>query len=70
MIAQGAQRDGQVAEQDLSQSFHCLGRFPSTMMPAFFDQAGALLITPPLKIVRGSGSPLRVLALVDQSEDD
>ena len=26
---------------------------------------GALLVTPPLKIVRGSGSPLRVLALVE-----
>jgi kynurenine formamidase len=25
---------------------------------------GAVLITPPLKIERGSGSPLRVLALV------
>ena len=25
---------------------------------------GALLITPPLKIVKGSGSPCRVLALV------
>jgi kynurenine formamidase len=29
---------------------------------------GALLITPPLKIVNGSGSPCRVLALVTQEE--
>ena len=29
-------------------------------------QKGAILITPPLKIVNGSGSPCRVLALVDQ----
>jgi len=28
---------------------------------------GAILITPPLKIERGSGSPLRVLALVAAS---
>jgi kynurenine formamidase len=27
---------------------------------------GAILITPPLKIVNGSGSPCRVLALISQ----
>jgi kynurenine formamidase len=26
---------------------------------------GAVIITPPLKIIAGSGSPLRVLALVE-----
>ncbi|HRJ68431.1 MAG TPA: cyclase family protein [Beijerinckiaceae bacterium] len=31
---------------------------------------GALLITPPLKITHGSGSPLRVLALVDSTDED
>src|SRR5579862_1170228 len=29
---------------------------------------GAILVTPPLKIVNGSGSPCRVLALVERSE--
>lgn len=29
----------------LSQTFHCLGRFPSTMMAAFFERADALLVT-------------------------
>jgi kynurenine formamidase len=29
--------------------------------------AGAVLITPPLKIEHGSGSPLRVLALVERA---
>ena len=28
---------------------------------------GAILVCPPLKIKNGSGSPLRVLALVDRS---
>jgi kynurenine formamidase len=28
---------------------------------------GAMLVTPPLKILNGSGSPLRVLALVDNA---
>ncbi len=31
---------------------------------------GALLVTPPLKIRQGSGSPLRVLALVEEQADD
>ena len=31
---------------------------------------GAVLITAPLKIENGSGSPLRVLALVDDRDDD
>ncbi|OCW57016.1 glycosyltransferase family 4 protein [Hoeflea olei] len=35
----------QVAERGLSSTFHCLGRFPSTTMPAFYRQADALLIS-------------------------
>lgn len=35
----------EVLNQGLSQTFHCLGRFPSTMMPAFYEQADALLVT-------------------------
>ena len=46
--------------------FHGAGKFGLASL-ANLDQLppkGALLITPPLKLVGGSGSPLRVLALV------
>ena len=46
--------------------FHGAGKFGLASL-AHLDELppkGALLITPPLKIVDGSGSPLRVLALV------
>ena len=46
--------------------FHGAGKFGLASL-ANLDQLppkGALLITPPLKLVNGSGSPLRVLALV------
>lgn len=35
----------EVGSKGLSQTFHCLGRFPSAMMPAFYEQADALLVT-------------------------
>lgn len=35
----------QAARRGLSETFHCLGRFPSTTMPAFYRQADALLIS-------------------------
>lgn len=35
----------QAARWGLSETFHCLGRFPSTKMPAFYRQADALLIS-------------------------
>jgi colanic acid biosynthesis glycosyl transferase WcaI len=35
----------QSAKRGLSETFHCLGRFPSTTMPAFYRQADALLIS-------------------------
>jgi kynurenine formamidase len=46
--------------------FHGAGKFGLASLNNL-DQLpakGSLLITPPLKIVDGSGSPLRVLALV------
>lgn len=46
--------------------FHGAGKFGLASLAHLDDMPakGALLITPPLKIVDGSGSPLRVLALV------
>jgi colanic acid biosynthesis glycosyl transferase WcaI len=35
----------QVARHGLSETFRCLGRFPSSTMPAFYRQADALLIS-------------------------
>jgi len=35
----------EVEKQGLTQTFHCLGRFPSATMPAFYEQADALLVT-------------------------
>jgi glycosyltransferase involved in cell wall biosynthesis len=35
----------QVKERSLEGSFHLLGRYPAGMMPAFFAQASALLVT-------------------------
>jgi len=35
----------EVQNQGLSETFHCLGRFPSTLMPAFYEQADALLVS-------------------------
>jgi len=35
----------ETARRGLAETFHCLGRFPSTVMPAFYRQADALLIS-------------------------
>ncbi|KGF67303.1 hypothetical protein LL06_23100 [Hoeflea sp. BAL378] len=35
----------EAARRDLADTFHCLGRFPSTEMPAFYRQADALLVS-------------------------
>jgi kynurenine formamidase len=46
---------------------HGAGRYGLQCL-ANLDQlppAGAIVVAPPLKIIQGSGSPLRVLALVE-----
>ncbi|WP_299866589.1 glycosyltransferase family 4 protein [uncultured Hoeflea sp.] len=35
----------EIEKRGLSETFHCLGRFPSSLMPGFYQQAGALLIS-------------------------
>ncbi|MDP2732317.1 MAG: glycosyltransferase, partial [Hoeflea sp.] len=35
----------ETARRGLGETFHCLGRFPSTLMSAFYRQADALLIS-------------------------
>ncbi|WP_343232577.1 cyclase family protein [Microvirga antarctica] len=49
---------------------HGAGRFGLQCLTGLelLPPKGALLITPPLKILRGSGSPLRVLALVEAAD--